>query len=297
MKIVIAGASGMIGTPLVAGLRDDGVQVITLVRHEPSGAGKIRWDPAAGVIPPDALAGADAVINLAGAGIADKRWTPAYKELIVSSRLQTTTLLATTMAGMPQKPAVFLSGSAIGFYGNTEDRSVDETATQGQGFLVDVCIKWEAATAAASDAGIRVVHLRTGLVLAKKGGVLGQQLIPAKLGLGGKLGSGKQYQSWITLQDEVAAIRFLLTAKDVSGPVNLTAPSPVTQARFAKVLGGVLHRPAFAVIPGFAIRLLFDGFADEGILVGQRVVPAKLVKAGFTFGASELEDGLRQALA
>ena len=292
MKVVISGASGLIGVPLVAALRAANHEVVTLVRRSSSVPSEVQWDPAAGLLPPTALAGADAVINLAGAGIADKRWSEDYKKLVLDSRVSSTKLLAQTIATLEPKPSVFLSGSAIGFYGNTEDRSVTEEAQQGQGFLADVCGQWEAAAAAA---GVRTVFLRTGLVCAASGGLLGKQLLPAKLGLGGRLGSGKQYQSWITLADEVAAIIYLLTA-DVSGPVNLTAPNPVTQKEFAKTLGSVLHRPAISWIPEPAIKLALGDFASEGVLVGQRVLPGKLLGAGFPFGSTTLEDGLRSLL-
>lgn len=295
MKIVISGASGLIGVPLVAALRSANHQVTTLVRRPTADPQEVQWDPAAGLLAPTALAGADAVINLAGAGIADKRWTPDYKKLVLDSRVSSTALLAQTIAGMEPKPTVFLSGSAIGYYGDTGDRSVDETATHGQGFLADVCVRWEEAAAPAATAGVRTVLLRTGLVMTASGGLLGRQLLPAKLGLGGRLGSGRQYQSWITLDDEVAAISYLLTA-DVSGPVNLTSPNPVTQKDFAKTLGSVLKRPAFSRLPGAALSLALGDFAAEGVLAGQRVLPAKLIGAGFPFRSTKLEDGLRSVL-
>jgi len=295
MKIVISGASGLIGVPLVTALRAANHEVITLVRRSTSDPHEVQWDPAAGLLPPTALAGADAVINLAGAGIADKRWTPTYKKLVLDSRVTSTTLLARAIATMDPKPTVFLSGSAIGFYGDTGARSVDETAQRGQGFLAEVCVEWEAATAPAAAAGVRTVLLRTGLVMASSGGLLAKQLLPAKLGLGGRLGSGEQYQSWITLDDEVAAIVYLLSA-DVSGPVNLSAPNAVTQKEFAKTLGKVLHKPAVSWIPGQAIKLALGDFASEGVLVGQRVLPGKLLGAGFPFSSLTLTEGLHAVL-
>jgi uncharacterized protein (TIGR01777 family) len=302
MRITIAGSSGLIGTALVRTLLDHGHQVIRLVRGDAAPDGgeqnnRVRWDPAAGVLPSEALEGVDAVVNLAGAGIGDHRWTDAYKQQLVDSRLDTTRLLAESIAGASAPPAVFLSGSAVGWYGDRGDEALDETATPGTGFLADLCRQWEAATAAASLAGARVVHLRTGIVLSGSGGALKKQLPLFKLGLGGKFGSGRQWQSWISITDHIAAVEHLLTA-DLSGPVNLTAPEPVTNAAFTKALGAVLHRPTLLTIPAFGPRLLLGGeLANALLFTGQRVVPSALVASGFQFAHPTIEPALRAVLS
>lgn len=295
MRIVISGSSGLIGTALVGHLRAEGHEVIRLVRR-PAAKGEATWNPAAGELDPTVLDGADAVVNLAGAGIGDKRWTDDYKAELASSRLLTTGLLARTMATAARRPSVFLSGSAIGFYGARDAEELDESSTAGTGFLADLVEQWEAATESAEAAGVRVAHLRTGIVLAKQGGALKKQLPLFKLGLGGKFGSGKQYQSWIGLEDEVRAISFLLDAP-VSGAVNLTAPNPVTAAEFTKVLASVLKRPAFLPIPSFGPKLLLGGeLVDNLLLTGQRVVPTVLQRAGFQFRHPELRAALEAIL-
>jgi len=297
VKIAVTGASGLIGSALVPALRADGHQILTVVRREPRSGDEVQWDPAAGQLESSALAGVEAAVHLAGAGIADKRWSPAYKDLVLRSRVDGTRLLSERLAALDPKPRVLLSGSAVGWYGDTGDREVDETEPRGGGFLADVVQAWEQATSAADTAGIRTVHLRTGIVLSARGGAFAKQLLPAKLGLGGPLGSGRQYQSWIVLEDEVAAIRFLLTADDVAGAVNLTAPHPARQRDVATALGRALHRPAVIPTPGFAIKLLFPGFAEEGILAGQRAVPRALERAGFTWQHPDLDEAIVAALA
>lgn len=295
MRIVISGSSGLIGTALVSHLRDDGHDVVRLVRR-PAGAGEATWDPSTGTLDRAVIDGADAVVNLAGAGIGDKRWTADYKAQLLSSRLDTTSLLSSTIAACASRPSVFLSGSAIGFYGARGDEALDETAAPGTDFLADLVVQWEAATAPAEAAGTRVAHLRTGIVLAKQGGALKKQLPLFKFGLGGRFGSGRQYQSWIGLEDEVRAIVFLLTAP-VSGPVNLTAPNPVTNAEFTKVLASVLHRPAFLPIPSFGPKLLLGSeLVEHLLLTGQRVVPGVLQRAGFEFRHPELAGALEAIL-
>lgn len=296
MRIVISGSTGLIGTALVTRLRGDGHDVVRLVRGEAK-AGDLSWDPAAGRLADDALDGADAVINLSGAGIGDKRWTDAYKAELRDSRLRTTELLASRIATAERRPPVFLSGSAIGFYGPRGDEVLDESSSPGDTFLSEICVAWEAATAAAEEAGTRVAHLRTGIVLAAHGGALKKQLPLFKFGLGGKFGSGRQWQSWISLEDEVGAIVHLLTA-EVAGPVNLTAPTPVTASEFTATLARVLKRPAFLPIPSFGPKLLLGSELVEALLLtGQRVVPAALERSGYRFAHPALEGALRAILS
>lgn len=292
MRIAVTGASGLIGTALVPALREDGHDVVRLVRHSPGAPDEIEWDPTAGKLDPDALAEVDAVVHLSGAGVGDSRWTASYKQTILRSRVDTTTTLAEALAAAPPRPRVLLSGSAVGWYGDTGDTVVDETAPAGKGFLAGVCRAWEGATAAAEEAGVRVAHLRTGLVCSRDGGLLGRLSPLVKLGAGGRLGSGRQYQPWISLRDEVDAIRFLLTA-DVSGPVNLTGPEPVRQADFVAAMAEVLHRPAVVPAPAFALRIALGQFADEGVLIGQRAVPAVLTAHGFRFSHTDVRAALR----
>lgn len=296
MKVAVTGSSGLIGSAVVDALRAKGHEVLSIVRRAASGTGEVSWDPAAGTIDAARLEGVDAVVHLAGAGVADKRWSDSHKKAILDSRVSGTTLLAQTLAGLTRKPRVLLSGSASGWYGDTGDRVEDESAPRGGGFLAEVVERWEASTAAAEQAGVRVCHLRTGIVLSARGGALKKQLPIFKLGLGGRLGNGKQWQSWITLDDEVGAILFLLDAEQVSGPVNLVAPTPVQQREFAKALGHAVHRPALAVVPPVALRLAMADFADEGLLIGQRLRPRVLQDAGYAFRQPTLEAGLAAAL-
>jgi uncharacterized protein (TIGR01777 family) len=296
MKIVVSGASGLIGTQLVAKLSSSGHEVVRLVRRSPK-AGEIQWNPKSGTLDAAALEGVDAVIHLSGAGIGDKRWTDGYRKEILDSRTATTALLATTMASLSRKPSVFLSGSAIGIYGARNDEQLTEVSTHGNGFLAEVCEQWEAAAKPAVDAGIRTVYLRTGIVLSPKGGALKKLLPLFKLGVGGKFGSGKQWQSWISIDDEIGAIEHLLTA-NVSGAVNLTAPNPVTNAEFTKVLASVLKRPAIVPVPTFAPKILLGGeLADALLFTGQRVIPAALNASGYMFKHTTLESAFRSLLS
>ena len=295
MKIVISGASGLIGKSLVSQLQQHGHDVVRLVRRA-ANAGEIMWDPKAGVLDSSALEGTDAVIHLSGAGIGDKRWTSSYKREILESRTITTSLIANTIAKMNRKPSVFLSGSAIGIYGPRKEEQLTEVSTDGTSFLADVCKQWEDAAKPASDAGIRTVLLRTGIVLTTKGGALKKQLPLFQLGLGGKFGNGKQWQSWISIDDEVGAIEHLLTA-NVSGAVNLTAPNPVTNAEFTSTLARVVKRPAFLPIPPFAPKAILGGeLADALLFTGQRVIPAALNASGYQFVHPTLEVALRALL-
>jgi uncharacterized protein (TIGR01777 family) len=296
MKIVVSGASGLIGTQLVAKLSSSGHDVVRLVRRSPK-AGEIQWNPKSGTLDAAALEGTDAVIHLSGAGIGDKRWTNGYRKEILDSRTATTALLANTMASLSRKPSVFLSGSAIGIYGARNDEQLTEVSTHGTGFLAEVCEQWEAAAKPAVDAGIRTVYLRTGIVLSPKGGALKKLLPLFKLGVGGKFGNGKQWQSWISIDDEIGAIEHLLTA-NVSGAVNLTAPNPVTNAEFTKVLASVLKRPAIVPVPTFAPKILLGGeLADALLFTGQRVIPAALNASGYNFKHTTLESAFRSLLS
>jgi hypothetical protein len=297
MRIAISGASGLIGSALVRSLRENDHSVLRLVRRTPRAEDELGWDPAARRLEPSALDDVDAVVNLSGAGVGDRRWTAAYKRKLVASRLDTTETLAAAMAEAKPRPRVLLSASGVNWYGDTGATVVDETAPKGTGFLAELVREWEGATAVAEAAGVRVVHLRTGPVLAPSGGLLAPVIPLFKAGLGGRLGSGEQYLPWISLADEVAAIRFLLEARDITGAVNLTAPAPVTNAEFTKVLAGVLHRPAVLPVPAFALRIALDGFADEGALISLRVVPRVLQDHGFTFRHEDVESALRWVTA
>ncbi len=299
MKVIIAGASGLLGKALVTDLRGHGHQVSTLVRRSPVSEWEFEWHPERGELDPLTLAGTDAVISLSGAGIADKRWTPAYRQVLVQSRVQPTTTLARAMAGLPAelRPGSFLSASAIGYYGDRGDEPLTESSTAGTGFLADLVRDWEAATEAAQGAGVRVVTLRTGLVLTRTGGLMKRLLPLFKLGVGGKLSSGRQYQPWITLADEIGAIRHILQTKQLHGPVNLVGPEPVRNAEFSAKLAKAVHRPALLPAPAFGLRLAVGKFADEGVLVSQRVLPEKLADSGYRFEHADLRSGLAWAIA
>ncbi|MEZ0075782.1 TIGR01777 family oxidoreductase [Planotetraspora sp. GP83] len=297
MTIVVTGSSGLLGSALVRTLRADGDQVLRLVRREPAGPDEAFWDPARGVLDPAVLEGADAVVHLAGAGIGDRRWTESYKRELVDSRVGSTRTLTEALAALKDKPRVLLSGSAVGFYGDTGDRPVDESSPSGAGFLAGLVREWEAAAAPAEEAGIRVVRLRTGVVLSGRGGALAKVLPIFRLGAGAVLGSGKQYVSWISLPDWVAAVRFLLANQEMSGPVNVTAPEPVTNADYTRAIGKALHRPTMPIAtPAFALRLALGEFATEGVLAGQRVLPGRLLDAGHRFAHPALEDALPAVL-
>jgi uncharacterized protein len=297
MRIAITGATGLIGSALTSHLQSLGHEVIRIVRRDPQGT-DISWSPADGRIDAHALDRIDAVVHLAGAGIGDKRWTDAYKRELLESRTKGTTLIAEAIAAADNGPTVLLSASGIGIYGARGDTELDETSEVGDDFLADLCVQWEAATGAAEAAGVRVAHLRTGIVLSTEGGALKKQLPLFKLGLGGKMGDGGQYQSWIHIDDEVAAITHLLTA-DIRGAVNLTAPAPVTNAEFTSTLGDVLGRPTFLPIPKFGPKLLLGSELTQSLLfTGQRVLPAVLERdPDFTFSYPDLESALRALLA
>ncbi len=297
LTIAISGSSGLIGTALTTRLRADGHTVMPMVRTT-AREGEIHYDPRAGQLDPEHLIGVDAIVHLAGAGIGDRRWTAAYRREILESRTLSTSLIARSMAEVVNRggPRTLLSGSAIGFYGATDDQELNERSDAGDGFLADVCQEWEAATSPADDAGIRVAHLRTGIVLSPAGGALKKLLPLFRFGLGGRMGSGRQWQSWISIDDQVSAIAFLLTA-DISGPVNLTAPTPVTNSEFTKVLAEALSRPALLPIPSFGPRLLLGrALADALLFTGQRVLPDRLTEAGFSFEHSTLAEAFASLL-
>ena len=296
-SIAITGASGLIGTALSHHLAARGHRVVRFTRQSSTGSDSIAWNPKSGSIESDKLRGVDAVVHLAGAGIGDKRWTTDYKREILESRTKSTALLATTMADLADGPRVLLSGSAIGIYGESETTTFTEESPAGSGFLADVCVQWESATAPAEGAGIRVAHLRTGIVLSRKGGALKKLLPLFKLGAGGRMGSGRQWQSWISIDDEIAAIEHLLTS-NVTGAVNLTAPQPTTQAEFTKTLARVLKRPSFLPVPTFGPKLLLGSeLADALLFTGQKVLPTVLERDGFRFMHRDLESALRALLA
>jgi uncharacterized protein len=295
MRVLLAGGSGLIGTALSRSLISSGHVVRLLVRREPQQKTEVRWNPEAGVIAPAVLSGVDAVICLSGAGIGDHRWTEEYKRTLVESRRQSVGTLATALAATPSGVRTFITASAVGYYGDTGEEVVDEFSPPGRGFLADLCVGWERAAAPAAEAGIRSVQLRTGLVLSPDGGLLGRLRPLVALGLGGRLGTGRQYQPWISMTDEIAAIRFALDDAGVSGPVNLTGPNPVTNSELVATLARLLHRPAVLPVPGFALKVVLGEFASD-VLGGQRAVPTKLGAAGFSFAHETLEAALRSAL-
>jgi len=295
MRVVIAGSSGLIGSALVASLTADGHEVVRLVRRAPNAPSEAQWDPAAAHVPASALDGADAVVNLAGAGVGDQRWTQAYRRQIRDSRVLSTATLATAIAGLATPPAVYVAGSAIGYYGETGDTPTDESAPPGSDFLAGVCQEWENAAAAAREAGVRVVHPRLGLVVAKHGGAFGKLLPLAKAGLGGKLGTGRQYWSYVSLTDTVRALRHIIDTDSLSGPVNVTTPNPAVNSEITADIGRALNRPMLFAVPGFALRTVLGGFA-EGILMSQRVIPPRLLASGFTFQHPTFPEALASAL-
>ncbi len=289
MTIAVSGSSGMIGSALRAELVRLGHQPVRLVRRSP-GANEIQWDPAKGTLDAASLEGMDAVVHLAGAGIGDRRWNEAYKRELADSRVKPTTLLADALASLDRPPAVFLSASAIGYYGDRGDQALTEDSPAGEGFLPDLVTGWEAATSSAAAAGIRTVTMRTGVVYSKAGGALPKLLPLFKFGLGGPMGNGRQYVSWISLDDEVRAIVHLLST-DLSGAVNLTAPNPVTNKEQAVALGKALHRPTLLSVPAFGPRLLLGGEMANALLFDSaRVLPARLSASGFEFTHKTIDE-------
>lgn len=297
MRVAITGASGLIGSALAPFLSTGGHSTIKLVRRKPIGSkSEVYWNPATGELDASPLKGVQAVVHLAGENIAGARWTPETKNRILESRVTGTRSLCEALASLPEPPKVLVAASAIGFYGNRGDDRLTEASDSGEGFLPEVCRLWEAATGPARDAGIRVVNLRIGIVLASQGGALAKMLPPFKLGLGGVVGNGRQYMSWIALDDLIGAIHHCLMNDGVQGAVNATAPEPSTNRDFTRTLGRVLHRPTPFPVPGLVIRTLFGEMADALLLGGCRVEPRKLLDSGYTFQYPQLDSALRHML-
>jgi uncharacterized protein (TIGR01777 family) len=293
MKFAVSGGSGLIGSALVPALEGAGHEVVRLVRRPPS-TGELRWDPDSGTIDRAGLAGIDGAVHLSGATIG-RRWSGARKAEILNSRVESTRLLAETLASLDPRPSVLVCAGGIGIYGDRGDEILTEESELGTGFLADIGRAWESACEPARAAGIRVVNLRAGIVLAREGGALARLITPFKLGLGGRVGSGKQWWSWVALDDVGGAIRFMLES-DIAGPVNLVAPNPLTNAQFTKALGNALGRPTIFPFPAFAAKTMFGEMADEALLTGQRALPAHLLDAGFAFEYPEIDSALARAL-
>jgi len=293
--IAIAGSSGLIGSALVSALRAADNRVIRIVRRAPSNGDELHWSPESAEFDPAGLEGVDAVVNLCGVGVGEKRWSGAFKQSLRDSRIAPTEVISAAVvdAGVP----VLINASAVGYYGDTHGRVVDETASAGEGFLARLCVDWEAATMTAEDARVRVVLARTGLVLSPGGGVLGRLRPLFAFGLGGRLGGGRQYMPWISLEDEVRGLLFAINNDDLAGPVNFTGPAPVTNSEFTAALGRALNRPTPWLVPGFALRTLLGEFAEEGLLGGQRAIPAALERAGFVFHHNTIGEALAYATA
>ena len=295
--IGVTGSSGFIGSALIAALQSDGHDVVRFVRRRAATSDEAEWDPVAGTIDHDAVDRLDGVVHLAGEGIGEKRWTRAQRRKILDSRVQGTSTIASALAASarrrPGKPAVLVSGSAVGFYGLRGDEILTEASTPGTGFLADVVKHWEAATRPAEEGGVRVVHLRSGIVLGRSG-ALGRMLPLFKLGVGGRLGSGRQWWSWVSLADEVGLVRHALDHDSITGPMNAVSPNPATNAEITRMLARVLHRPAVLPVPAFALRIaLGKALADEMVLGGQRVIPEVATATGYTFEHADLEGALR----
>lgn len=293
--IAIAGSSGLIGSALTAALRAADHRVLRIVRRAPSNSDELHWNPESGEFDVDAICGVDAVVNLCGVNVGQRRWSGAFKQGLRDSRIAPTEVLAHAVA--EAGVATLVNASAVGYYGNTKDRVVDENDRAGKGFLAQLCEDWEAATLPAQYGGVRVVLARTGLVFSAAGGALGRLRPLFRTGLGARLGSGRQYMSWITLEDEVRALLFAISNTALSGPVNMTGPAPVTNAEFTTAFGRAVNRPTPFMVPGFAVRAALGEFADEGVLIGQRAIPSALERAGFQFHHNTIGEALGYATA
>lgn len=296
MNVVIAGASGLVGAALIPVLKSMGAQITRMVRSKPK-AGELEWHPSQSEMTAGILDGFDTIINLAGENIAGGRWTDDQKRKIRESRINGTRLLSEAIARLSPKPRVFICASATGIYGDRDDEILDEQSESGGGFLARVCREWEEATEPAIKAGVRVVNLRLGPILAREGGMLAKLLTPFKMGMGGKVGSGRQYISWIAIEDAIQAIKLAIEDASIQGALNIVAPNPVTNEEFTKTLGHVLNRPTALAMPAFAARLAFGEMADEVLMASQKVIPKKLIAAGFVFKYPELEPTLKHLLA
>ena len=294
MKIALSGASGLIGTALLPALEAAGHEIVRLVRHRPSDSRELEWDPASRRLDAKALAGVDAVVNLSGATIG-RRWTTARKDEILASRIDSTRLLATTMATLEPRPRVLVCAGGVGIYGDRRDEILTEESETGTGFLADVGRAWESAAEPARAAGVRVVNFRQGIVLSGEGGALGRMLTPFKLGVGGRIGSGMQWWSWVSMDDLVAAYQYALEG-ELAGVVNLVSPNPATNAQLTKALGKALGRPSIFPFPALAAKAVFGEMAEEVLLTGQRALPARLLDAGFRFEYPELDTALHHTL-
>ena len=296
MKVLISGSHGLVGSALATSLRRDRHEVFTLVRHVPKEATELEWNPALGSLTKSDLEGMDAVVHLAGESIASGRWSDQKKQAIRDSRIKSTDLLADALSNLRDPPRVLISASAIGYYGDRGDEILTEESAPGNDFLAGVCMDWERAVQPAAKRGIRLVEARFGVILSTDGGALKKMLTPFRMGVGGRVGDGKQWMSWIALEDVIGALRFTLSNDALSGPVNFVAPHPVTNAEFTKALGHALSRPTIFPIPAFGARLAFGEMADALLLASQRVVPARLQQAGYQFRYSSLAESLRAAL-
>ena len=295
MKVLVAGSSGLIGSELLRLLLADGHEVLRLVRRPPADQDEVQWDPVGGTIDSAALEGVEAVVHLGGASIAGRRWDEAYKQVIRDSRVNSTRLLSETIARLEVRPAVFLCASALGFYADRSDEILTENSPKGEGFLADITAEWEEATGPASEVGVRVCNMRIGVVISRTGDFPRSMLTPFRLGLGGKLGNGRQYMSWIHLEDVARAFVHALNTHSVNGPVNLSSPNPVTNAEFTKALARTLSRPAIFTVPGFGLRLAMGEMAQFA-LASARLHPLKMLESGFSFRWSEIELALCDVL-
>jgi uncharacterized protein (TIGR01777 family) len=295
MRILLSGASGFLGSRLIPHLRAAGHETVQLVRRAPDDASQRRWDPVSGVLDPDVLAGVDAVVNLTGANVGERRWTDAYKKVLVNSRVEATTTLAKAIAAAAERPKVLVNASGVNFYRVAGDQPIDEQSPPGEGFLADLCRLWEAATRPAEDAGCRVVLARTGLPLSTDSGILKPVYLQFKLFAGGRMGNGRHYLPWISLPDWLSAMEFVVSHDDIAGPVNLTGPEPVTNAEFSATLARLLHRPNLFPVPRLALRAVAGKFAEEA-LASLRVMPRVLVEHGFPFAHRTVEEALEDAL-
>lgn len=296
MRIAITGASGLVGGALVPFLSGGGHEIVRLVRGVPRRPGERQWSPDTGIVDLQGLGALDALVHLAGENVAGARWTPEVKQRIRDSRVGPTQALARSLAASADRPGVLICASAIGVYGDRGDEPLDERSAPGSGFLAALCQEWEAAAAPAADAGVRVVHARFGIILDARGGALARMRLPFSLGIGGPLGSGRQYYSWVSMEDALAALLHAVTHPDLHGPMNVTSPRPVTNGEFTRTLGKVLRRPAFIPVPAMALRAMFGEMAQSELLSSKRVLPRALEHTGFTFLLPHLEDALRQAL-